>query len=169
MKKQDIANNDEGSQKSMDEQTKVVEEYTNTLKRLQADFENYIKRAEKDREEFANYANHKLITRLLTIADDFDKALETIKKEDNKFAQGIEMIHKQFHKILQEEGVTKIDSVGNKLDPYKHDVVDVVKGNDDNIIVEELQKGYMIKNKVLRPSKVRISKSLGSKWKCMME
>ena len=145
-------------QKKVEEQQKVIEEYTNTLKRLQAEFENYIKRAEKEREEFANYSTHKLVSRLLTVADDFDKALDVVKASSKEVAAGVDMIHKQLHKILQEEGVAPINSVGKKLDPYKHDVIDVVPGKEDDVIMEEVQKGYMIKDKVLRPAKVRISK-----------
>lgn len=148
--------------KKVEDQQKAIEDYVNTLKRLQADFENYMKRVEREKEEFASYANHKMIAKLLTVADDFDKALGLVKKS-NEIGTGIEMIHKQLHKILQEEGVVPINAVGDKLDPYKHEVIDVIEGEEDNVIVEELQKGYMIKNKVLRPSRVKISKLGGEK------
>ena len=153
----------EDVQKQLEAQQKTIEEYTNTLKRLQADFENYIKRVEKSKEESTIYANHKLITKLLTIVDDFDKAVQVAREQNNEFVNGIEMIYKQFHKILQDEGVSHITALGNKLDPFKHEVVDVVNGKSDDVIVEELQKGYMFKDKVLRPSRVRISKSGGIK------
>ncbi len=148
-------------QKRLEEQQSTIEQYTNTLKRLQADFENYIKRVEKNKEESTLYANHKLITKLLSIVDDFDKAVQLAREQNNQFVTGIEMIYKQFHKILQEEGVTMINAIGNQLDPSKHDVIDVVSGKKDDVVVEELQRGYMLKDKVLRPSKVRISKSGG--------
>mgnify|MGYP001610872852 CR=1 FL=1 len=143
----------------MGEHQKAIEDYTNTLKRLQADFENYIKRVEKEKEEFVNYSNHKLITKLLVIADDLDKALDVVK--DKEVANGLEMIHKQFHKVLQEEGVLQINAVGAKLDPYMHEVIDIVSGNEDDLIIDEIQRGYIIKDKVLRPSKVRVSKTGG--------
>ena len=150
----------ENFEKKLEDQQKLIDDYTVTLKRLQADFENYIKRAEKDKEEFANYSNHKLVAKLLNVVDDFEKALDVVK-ENNEIFQGLEMINKELNKILQEEGVIPINALGDKLDPFKHDVIDIVNGNGDDIIVEELQKGYMIKNKVLRPSKVKISKSGG--------
>ncbi len=140
----------------VENQEKVVEDYTNTLKRLQADFENYIKRVDKEKQEFANYSNYKLVAKMLTILDDFDKAMEAIKSEP-KLADGFSMIYQKMNKLLQEEGVVPIEAVGNKLDPYKHEVIDLVDGEDD-IVVEEIQKGYMMKDKVLRTSKVRISK-----------
>ncbi len=145
-------------QEKIAEQTKIIDDYTNTLKRLQADFDNYIKRVEKEKEEFTKYSNHKLISKLLTIVDDFEKALDAVKNDTKETSKGIEMIHNQLNKILQEEGVLPINALGNKLDPYMHEVMDIVDGNEDDLIVEELQKGYKIKDKVLRPSRVVISK-----------
>lgn len=149
--------NDMDFQKKLDEQQKLVDDYSNTLKRLQADFENYIKRSEKDKADFANYSNHKLISKLLNIVDSFEKALE-LTKQNQELAKGLEMVYKDINKLLQEEGVLQINAVGNKLDPFKHEVIDIIKGKKDDVVVDELQKGYMIKDKVLRPSKVRISK-----------
>ena len=150
-------------QKRLEEQEKVVSDYTNMLKRLQADFENYIKRAEKEKEEFTIYSTHKLVGKLLTIMDDFEKALTVVKENDTEVAKGLEMIHKQMKKILDEEGVRTIIAIGQKFDPYKHEVVDIVNGEKDEIIVDEIQRGYMLKKKVIRPSKVRISKILEAK------
>lgn len=151
-------NNVKELQDKLDEQARTIEDYINALKRLQADFENYIKRVGKEKEEFVSYSNHKLIAKLLIITDDFEKALSAVKKGSKEVAEGVEMIHKQLNKVLQEEGVAPIEAVGTKLDPFKHDVIDVVTGNEEGIIVEEIQRGYMIKEKVLRPAKVRISK-----------
>ena len=148
-------------QKKIEDQQKTIEEYTNTLRRLQADFENYIKRAEREKEDHTKYSNHKLLIKLLIIADDFEKALEAATKNTSNMVQGIEMMQKQLHKILHEEGITPIQSVGHKLDPYKHEVIDIITGNKDDVIVEEIQKGYMMQNKVLRTSKVKISKANG--------
>jgi len=146
--------------KKLEEQEKTIEEYTNILKRLQADFENYVKRTDKEKEEFANYSNHKLVSKLLNVVDDFEKALE-LTKNNKEIADGLEIVYKQLNKLLQEEGVVQINAIGNKLDPFKHEVIDVINGNEDDVVIEELQKGYIMKNKVLRPSKVRIIKSGG--------
>jgi len=145
-------------QLKLEEQQKMIEDYTNTLKRLQADFENYVKRVDKEKKDVANYSTHKLVSKLLTIADHFDKALDALK--DTDAVKGIEMMRKDFHKILKEEGVEPIDALNEKLDPYKHEVIDVVIGEKDDFVIDEIQKGYMIKDKVLRPSKVRISKNM---------
>ncbi len=148
-------------QEKIEEQQKIIDDYTNTLKHLQADFENYVKRIEKEKQHLTEYANHKIISKLLNVADDFEKALEVMKDKNDEITKGIEMMHKNFHKLLHEEGVKPIHAMGNKLDPYKHEVIDIVEGKEDDIVVGELQKGYMIKEKVLRPSKVRISKAGG--------
>ncbi len=138
-------------------------EYTNTLKRLQADFENYIKRSEKEKEEMTQYSNHKLISKLLNVMDDFEKTLDVTKEVNKEIGEGIKMVYKNLNKVLHEEGVVQINATGNKLDPFKHEVIDIINGDEDDLVVEELQRGYMLKNKVLRPSKVRISKSGGKK------
>lgn len=137
---------------------KVIEEYTNHLKRLQADFENYIKRVDKEKEELINHATHKLVLKLLTIVDDFESALNVIKKEKNKeIVNGVEMIFNKLNNVLKEEGVKSIDTKG-KFDPYKHEAIDFAEG-EDGIILEELQRGYMLNENVIRPSKVKIAKA----------
>ena len=136
-----------------------LEEYTNTLKRLQADFDNYIKRTEKERDEFKKYAGYKLLTKLLSLYDDFDRTINAVKNVENQeLKDGINLVHKQFTKLLEEEGVKKIECVGNKFDPYKHEILDIAAGKEDDVIVEELQKGYFLHDKILRTAKVRISK-----------
>ena len=126
-----------------------LEEYTTTLKLLQADFENYVKRTEKEKQEFTKYANHKVISKLLNLYDDFERAISAIK-EDNEVKEGIKLIHKQFTKLLEDEGVKKMETVGKKFDPYKHEILDIVNGKEDDVVIEELQKGYLIHDKVLR-------------------
>ncbi|MBI2106995.1 nucleotide exchange factor GrpE [Candidatus Woesearchaeota archaeon] len=134
------------------------QEYLDMLQRLKAEFENYMKRNEEERKEFVKYAKHDLILKLLSIKDDFERALES-EKESEEFAKGVEMIFKQLHKTLEEEGVKPIKSLGEKFDPYKHDVIGKVEHDKhEDVIVEEIKKGYMLKDKILRPSLVKVSK-----------
>ena len=134
------------------------QEYLDMLQRLKAEFENYMKRNEEERKEFAKYAKYDLILKLLSIKDDFERALES-KKENEEFAKGIEMIFRQLQKTLEEEGVKPIKSLGEKFDPYKHDVIGKIEHDKhEDVIVEEIKKGYMLKDKILRPSLVKISK-----------
>ena len=137
-----------------------LDEYTNNLMRLQADFENYMKRAEKEKQEFSKYASHKLALKLVNLLDDFERTLENINNMENKeVKEGIEMVYKQMQKMLNEEGVKNIEALGKKFDPYMHEVLDIIEGKEDDLVVEELQKGYLMHDKVLRTCKVRVSKA----------
>ena len=149
---------DENITKEVENNLKLIEEYTNHLKRLQADFENYIKRSEKEKKDLINHATYKLVLKLLNIVDDFEKALNVVRKSENKeVVDGVEIIFKNLYKILEEEGVKPINNE-KKFDPYKHDAIDFAEGSEDGIILEELQRGYMLNDVIIRPAKVKISR-----------
>jgi len=156
-KKNEDAQKVEGLITELDKHKTQIEDYTNSLKRLQAEFENYTKRVDKEKIELSLYASYKVLSKMLPVMDNFDKALENIKPICNEEQfKGLEMIYKQLHKLLEEEGVKPIECIGNKLDPFKHDVIEIVKGDEDNVVINEVQKGYAMKEKILRPSKVVI-------------
>ena len=133
-------------------------DYKEHLQRLQAEFDNYRKRIEKEREEYCKFANHELMLKLLSILDSFELALKsTDKKED--FIQGIEMIYSQFYSVLEKEGLKKIDALNKKFDPNYHEVLLIENSeNEDGVILEELQRGYLLNDKVIRHTKVKINK-----------
>ena len=134
-----------------------IEELTETLQRLQAEFENYRKRVDKEKAEFVKYAKAGLMQRLLPIIDTFEIALKSTK-DNEKFAKGMEMVYAQLVSTLQSEGLKPIEAIGKKFDPYLHEVMLKEKSDkDDGFVLEELQKGYMLNDKVLRHSKVKIS------------
>ena len=140
--------------------TKIAE-LTDTLQRLQADFENYKKRNDKEKEMFAKYSNSKLIAGMLPLLDSFELAIKNSNGSDNeKFKKGIEMIYAQFFSLLEAEGLRPIKALGQKFDPYKHDVLMQAECDDahDGIVLEEFQKGYMLNDIVLRHSKIKIGK-----------
>lgn len=143
--------------KELGEQKTLVSNYVEHMIRLQAEFENYQKRIDRERDEFVRYANEKLILELLNIVDDFERAIPSLR-EKGIDTTGIVMIYTNFMKILENEGLKKIECVGKKFDPYYHEVLLQDVGEDDGTIIEELQKGYMLNSKVLRHSKVKISK-----------
>ncbi len=145
------------------ESNQKLEDYKNTLQRLQAEFENYQKRADKEKQEIIKFANKNLLSKLLIIVDNFEHAMKNAKDDD--FSQGIKMILTQLNKILVEENVFPIKSVGEKVDPFKHEIIQQIKDSNhqDDIIVEELQKGYLYNNEILRPSKVKIINNGGIK------
>jgi molecular chaperone GrpE len=127
--------------------------------RLRADFENYRKQLDREKEEFAKTANARLITQLLDVVDNLERAISTIN--DSKTAEGVEMIYRQFYKTLEENGLRKIEALGRKFDPYHHEVLMREDSDkEDGTVVEELQTGYMLKDKVIRHSKVKIAKKI---------
>ncbi|MGV8150220.1 MAG: nucleotide exchange factor GrpE [Candidatus Woesearchaeota archaeon] len=139
-----------------------LEELTNTLKRLQAEFENYKKRQEKENIQLIKNSNAILIKNILPVLDSFELALKENKTENpeiEKYRKGLEMIYTQLFSILKEQGLRIIETKDNKFDPYKHEVM-LVKETDkeEDIILQEFQKGYMLNDIVLRHSKVMISK-----------
>src|SRR3989338_1419437 len=141
----------------LENKNKSIEELTYTLKRLQAEFENYKKRNEKEKIEFVKYSNAGLIAGLLPVLDSYELALKNISDKD-KFIEGMKMIYAQFHSILEAEGLRPIKSTGEKFDAYKHEVL--LKEESDKpegTLLEEFQKGYMLNDKVLRFSKVKVS------------
>jgi molecular chaperone GrpE len=143
-------------QKELEEKARLAEERLSQLRYLQADFENYRKNLDRERETIIELANENLIKDLLVVLDDFERALQSVENEKNK--EGLTMLHKNFLKILEKHGLRKIEALGKKFDPYYHEAF--LKENsdkEDGIILEELQKGYMLKSKVIRHSKVKVS------------
>jgi len=160
MKEHDKKN--EKRKETNDEKTKEqkeIEELTQLVKRVQADFENYKKRVERDKAEFTRYASKKVIVDLLRILDHFDLALKH-KENKDEFIKAMEMIHAEIHNMLEKEGVKQINAHGQKFDPYKHEALmqETKEDADDNIITEEFQKGYMMHDEVIRPTKVKVNK-----------
>lgn len=156
----EVSKIEEQLKKDLEEKQIIIQDYENTLKRLQADFENFIKRTQKEKEDFAKFASSNVLTKLLNIIDDFERTIQILEKTDNKeIKTGIEMVHKQFHKILEEEGVKPMCAKGKQFDPYCHEIIDMMEHETpEGIVVEEIQKGYHLHDKVLRTAKVKISR-----------
>jgi molecular chaperone GrpE len=136
-------------------------EYLDQLQRTQAEFANYKKRIEREREEFISLANAALISKLLPILDDCKRALQTVP--DNlrglTWVEGIALIERRLQITLEQEGLSEIEAVGNAFDPELHHAVvrqETTEYPEDEII-GELQKGYKLHEKVLRPSMVRVA------------
>ena len=136
----------------LEDSQKLAEERFDQLLRCRADLENLIKRTAKEREEFVRYASEKLICRLLSLLD----SLEQAQKHDD----GSKILFQQLLDILKSEGLVTIEAVGHKFDPYMHEALFQVKSEelDEDMVVQEIQKGYMLNSKVIRFSKVAVSK-----------
>jgi molecular chaperone GrpE len=139
-KNEELQKKDEEIQKMEDK----VEDYNSQLLRLQADFDNYKKRSEKEFKEYVKYANEGLILKVIDAYEDLERALKADQSHDLK--EGVEMIHKKLKDILKAEGLCEIDASGDKFDPYKHEAL-MVEDHDDydeGIVIEELGKGYTL-------------------------
>jgi molecular chaperone GrpE len=128
------------------------------LLRRQADFENFRRRAERDRSEFLQFAGMELVRELLPVLDDFTRALK-VEGASAEYARGIELIYNRLYDSLKKMGLESIDTTGQKFDPNLHQAVDRVETDDeeDHQILEEYQKGYKFKGKLLRPSMVKVA------------
>ncbi len=141
--------------------TTEIRELNDKYMRLYAEFENYKKKVQKDKEELVKYANEKFIFELLPVIDSLEMALEHSKNGKNGgIVQGVENTLKEFLRILNKFGLTPIEAMGKLFDPSVHHAMSVVERNDieENSVVEVFRKGYMFKDKVIRAPLVGVSK-----------
>lgn len=126
--------------------------------RLKADYANFRRRSGKEREELSAVVTQELFKDLLPIVDNFDRAMATEAKDVESFKKGVEMIHNQLGEVLQKNGLEVIETKGQKFDPNYHQAVMRVQSDEleDDTIAQELQKGYMVKGRVIRPSMVQV-------------
>jgi molecular chaperone GrpE len=130
------------------------------LARAQAEFENARRRASKEQQEFRDYAAVDAIRPLLPILDSFERALQ-VKSEPGDFRSGVELIYKQLQDALAKLGVRAIPAKGEPFDPHVHEAIEMVETSDvaDHEVIEELQRGYKIKDRLLRPAMVKVAKN----------
>lgn len=138
-----------------------IEEMDNRYLRLQADFDNLRRRAKLDMEAAQKYRVQNLASNLLQALDNFERAMkvEVDSEQVKSLLQGMDMIYNGIIEALKGEGVEAIEAVGKEFDPHLHQAVMQVQDEnfDSNIVVEELQKGYMLKDRVLRPAMVKVN------------
>lgn len=138
-----------------------AKEYLTHLKYLQADFENYRKRSQKEFQEAVSRSNEKLLSCLIGVLDDFENAILAGETTENKEAllEGVRMVHKNLEKVLTQEGLIRLECVGQAFDPNLHEILTQVptKEHQNGIVLEEARKGFIFKGKVLRPSVVKVA------------
>ncbi|MBU1322065.1 MAG: nucleotide exchange factor GrpE [Nanoarchaeota archaeon] len=153
---------EETAEKKPDTAEIRLKEMTESLQRLQAEFENYKKRCDKENASFVKFANADLISTFLPIIDNFELALKNCRAKDD-FYKGMELIHSQLIDTLQSQGLKHLECEGKKFDPYCHEALLTEESDkEQNTVLEELQKGYLLNDKVLRHSKVKVSKKLSA-------
>lgn len=174
---QEETNGDENAAESesgneSDEQAKKQEEVIAKLEqeleelkarylRVQADFDNYRKRTKMEKEIAAKYRSQSLAELLLPVLDNFERALavKTSNEESEMILKGVEMVYRQFKEALKQEGIEEVEALGEPFDPYKHQAVEQEKSeeHESGIIIEVLQKGYRLKDRIIRPAMVKVS------------
>lgn len=138
-----------------------IEEIKTLLLRVQADFDNYRKRTQAEKEDFAKYVNTDLVLRVLPVMDNFKLALKHQPKDlvGHDWAQGIWHIERQLEQIMAEEGLTEIPALGQKFNPHLHEAIEeVISKRPPGEIVEVVIAGYRLGDKVIRHAKVKVSK-----------
>jgi len=133
------------------------------LARLQAEFDNARKRAVREQQEFREFAAADVIKATLPILDSFERALKAADGESGDFRNGIELIYRQFQDALQKIGVQVIPAVGQVFDPRVHEAIEMVDTTEveDHHVLDELQRGYKYKDRLLRPAMVRVARNTG--------
>ena len=152
----------EESENSSDALTKEIEELKSSMQRLQADFVNYKRRVEKEKEQISTFANEKIMTELLPVIDNLERALDSCNEDEKESSifSGVELVQKQLIDSLGKFGLERICDEGCDFDPNFHHAVmqEEVEGVESEKIVEVFQKGYKLSEKVIRPSMVKVSK-----------
>jgi molecular chaperone GrpE len=146
----------------LDMEKKRSEEYLTRLKYLQADFDNLKKRSERQMEEVKNYCNERLVLELLEVVDELELAIKTACSTTSaqSLVEGVEMTLKKLRKVLEQEGISPIECTEGKVfNPSRHHAIASIERDDvkECIVVEEVRKGYIMKNKVIRPSIVKVA------------
>ena len=141
---------------------KQRDDYYDLLLRKSAEFDNYRKRVERERQTLADATAASVIEELLPLVDDLERALkaDTGAEATEAYRRGVELIHKQLLEVLRKRGVRPIEALGADFDPYYHQAVshEPAAGRRDNEIIEEFRRGYMLGDRLLRPSMVKVAK-----------
>lgn len=144
---------------------KELEESQDRLLRLHAEFDNYRKRTQREKEDWHKFASAGILEKILPVLDNFERALDSLKNEGEEVQRqlsGIEMIYRQLLDVLQKEGLEPIEALGKIFDPNIHEAmlqVPVAEGQEDGQVAAELRRGYCFKERVLRPTLVQVAKN----------
>ena len=131
------------------------------LLRTAAEFDNYRKRVERERRDLADFMKADILAEILPIVDNFERALQAPSSDTDSLRKGVELIHKQMHDFLRKRGVTPIEALGADFDPNFHQAVihETSPFHREGEVIEELQRGYMLGDKLLRPAMVKVAKA----------
>ena len=146
---------------ALEESDRLALEYLDHLQRLQAEFDNYKKRVDREKAELIEYASAELVSELIDIMENLERGVASAKGSDDmdSIVKGMEMVSTRLKDILGSRGLKPIEAVGKKFDPHYHEAMMMTPTDEYpyNTVIEEFQQGYMIKDKVIRYSRVRVS------------
>jgi len=162
-KEENIITLEESEYLKLKEEAAKAEDYQDKMLRLQADFENTRKRIEKEKQDFIKFANEGILSELLNILDDLERTVELAQSHHQDlpaFLKGVEMILAHLYEMLKEYGIKPIEAQGKLFDPHFHEALMQIENKElpEHTIVEELQKGYLLNDRVIRTAKVKVSK-----------
>ncbi len=148
--------------RQLEEKAKLSNTYLERLMRMQAEFENYRKRVERERQDHVRFASENIVRSLVDVAENLERALaaaESTEEADEDLVNGVRMTLDQLKDVLDREGLAAIEAVGKPFDPRYHEAVARVpsEAHPENVVVREYMKGYVLNSKVLRPAKVEVS------------
>jgi molecular chaperone GrpE len=143
---------------ALDEKSRLLDELNDRYRRLQADFDNFRRRTRQEKDELSAIVAERIVCELLPVVDNFERATASTVTDLDTLSTGVQMIYRQLNNALCQLGVEPINAVGNQFDPAEHEAVMRVEDacQPDGMIVEELQKGYKVKGRVVRPSMVKV-------------
>jgi len=147
-------------EQALEEARGASDENLRAWQRSSADFSNYKRRVDEERETVVRFSNAVLIGKLLSVLDDFDRALENVPPDtDDAWIEGVQLVERKLRGVLETEGVTPIEAAGLPFDPNVHEAVVHEETADypDNQVIDELQRGYRLHGRVLRPALVRVA------------
>lgn len=143
----------------IEELEKQIEEKDDKYKRLQAEYSNYMRRTQEEKQTIGIFANEKIITELIPVIDSMERAMDACSDKEDDMYKGIELVHKQLIDCLQKFDVEEISALNEEFDPNLHLAVmqESVEGVEPNKVIMVMQKGYKLKTKVIRPTMVKVS------------
>ena len=146
---------------NLNEAQQQIEELNERVVRLTADYDNYRKRAQRDKIEARQFANQGILEKLLPVLDNFEMAIIAVKDADPSVRDGVQMIYDQLLSVLKAEGVESVDAVGKQFDPNLHEAISQEESDEveEGEVISQIQRGFILNNRLVRPARVVVAKA----------
>ena len=146
---------------NLNEAQQQIDELNERVVRLTADYDNYRKRAQRDKIEARQFANQGILEKLLPVLDNFEMAIIAVKDADPSVRDGVQMIYDQLLSVLKAEGVEPVDAVGKQFDPNLHEAISQEESDEveEGEVISQIQRGFILNNRLVRPARVVVAKA----------